>query len=135
MCGIAGWIEKDCVMTDRREKLRAMSETLERRGPDENGMYLNGDTALCEAAASAPSFLKLVSLGVPFPANEYGEYVGYQTDHDTRRRATSAGPLTSKYMTEPWKIPFAAGAYPYWIMRWLPASLPMKTAWQRWMCI
>lgn len=61
---------------------------------------VNGDTALCEAAASAPSFLKLVSLGVPFPANEYGEYVGYQTDHDTRRRAASAGPLTSKYMTE-----------------------------------
>ena len=61
---------------------------------------VNGDTALCEAAASAPSFLKLVSLGVPFPANEYGEYVGYQTDHDTRCRAASAGPLTSKYMTE-----------------------------------
>jgi succinate dehydrogenase/fumarate reductase flavoprotein subunit len=61
---------------------------------------VNGDTALCEAAASAPCFLKLASLGVPFPANEYGEYVGYQTDHDTRRRATSAGPLTSKYMTE-----------------------------------
>ena len=61
---------------------------------------VNGDTALCEAAASAPSFLKLASLGVPFPTNEYGEYVGYQTDHDTRRRATSAGPLTSKYMTE-----------------------------------
>ena len=61
---------------------------------------MNGDTALCEAAASAPSFLKLVSLGVHFPANEYGEYVGYQTDHDTFRRASSAGPLTSKYMTE-----------------------------------
>ena len=64
-------------------------------GPD-----VNGDTALCEAAASAPSFIKLCALGVPFPTNEYGEYVGYQTDHDTRRRATSAGPLTSKYMTE-----------------------------------
>ena len=61
---------------------------------------VNGDTALCEAAASAPSFFKLVSLGVPFPTNEYGEYAGYQTDHDTRRRATSAGPLTSRYMTE-----------------------------------
>ena len=61
---------------------------------------VNGDTALCEAVASAPSFLKLASLGVPFPTNEFGEYVGYQTDHDTRRRATSAGPLTSKYMTE-----------------------------------
>ena len=64
-------------------------------GPD-----VNGDTALCEAAASAPSFFKLCALGVPFPTNEFGEYVGYQTDHDTRRRAASAGPLTSKFMTE-----------------------------------
>lgn len=60
----------------------------------------NGDTALCEAAYSARCFYKLVSLGVPFPVNEYGEYVGYQTDHDVRRRATSAGPLTSRFMTE-----------------------------------
>src|SRR5699024_8741485 len=56
--------------------------------------------ALCEAAGSARAFFKLVGLGVPFPDNEMGEYVGYQTDHDTRRRATSAGPLTSRYMTE-----------------------------------
>ena len=61
---------------------------------------VNGDTALCEAAGSAPCFLRLASLGVPFPTNEYGEYVGYQTDHDTRRRASSVGPLTSKCMTE-----------------------------------
>lgn len=61
---------------------------------------VNGDTALCEAAYSARCFYKLVSLGVPFPVNDYGEYVGYQTDHDTRRRATSAGPLTSRFMTE-----------------------------------
>ncbi len=40
MCGIAGWIEKDCMMTERRETLQAMSETLTRRGPDENGIYL-----------------------------------------------------------------------------------------------
>ena len=46
MCGIAGWIEKDCNMTDRGKALKAMSETLERRGPDENGIYINGDTAL-----------------------------------------------------------------------------------------
>ena len=61
---------------------------------------VNGDTALCEAASSAACFFKLCALGVPFPVNEFGEYAGYQTDHDTRRRATSAGPLTSKYMTE-----------------------------------
>ncbi len=61
---------------------------------------VNGDTALCEAAGSAQSFFKLVQLGVRFPTNEYGEFVGYRTDHDTRGRATSAGPLTSRRMTE-----------------------------------
>jgi succinate dehydrogenase/fumarate reductase flavoprotein subunit len=61
---------------------------------------VDGDIALCEAAGSAQCFFKLVSLGVPFPQNSLGEYVGYQTDHDERRRATSAGPLTSRYMTE-----------------------------------
>lgn len=61
---------------------------------------VNGDTALCEAAASAKCFFKLCALGVPFPTNQYGEYVGYQTDHDVHRRATSVGPLTSRLMTE-----------------------------------
>jgi len=55
---------------------------------------------LAEAAGSVQAFMKLVQLGVPFPTNEYGEFIGYQTDHDTRGRATSAGPLTSKLMTE-----------------------------------
>jgi len=64
------------------------------------GRCVNGDTALVEAACSAKSFIKLSNLGVPFPTNIYGEYVGYMTDHDIHKRATSAGPLTSKYMTE-----------------------------------
>lgn len=64
------------------------------------GGGVNGDTALAEAAGSVRSFLKLNLLGVPFPTNAYGEFVGYKTDHDPRQRATSAGPLTSKYMTE-----------------------------------
>ncbi len=64
------------------------------------GKSVNGDTALTEAACSVKSFIKLANLGVPFPTNEYGEYVGYMTDHDIHKRATSAGPLTSKYMTE-----------------------------------
>lgn len=45
------------------------------------GEGVNGDTALAEAAGSVRSFLKLADLGVPFPTNRYGEYVGYQTDH------------------------------------------------------
>ena len=61
---------------------------------------VDGDTALCEAALSARCFMHLVELGVPFPVNRYGEYVGYKTDHDPFARATSAGPLTSKFMTE-----------------------------------
>ena len=64
------------------------------------GQAVDGDIALCEAAASAGGFFHLAQLGVPFPTNEYGEYVGYKTDHDPFRRATSAGPYTSKLMTE-----------------------------------
>lgn len=78
---------------DEGDSVGEMAQTLKREDVD-------GDTALCEAAGSAACFLKLAGLGVPFPMNEYGEYVGYQTDHDVRRRASSAGPLTSKYMTE-----------------------------------
>jgi len=65
-----------------------------------DGGGVNGDTALAEAAGSVRAFMKLVNMGVPFPTNIYGEYVGYKTDHDTRQRATSCGPLTSKIMTE-----------------------------------
>ena len=61
---------------------------------------MHGDLALVEAAGSAKGFYKLVSLGVPFPSDMYGEYTGYRTDHDERKRATSCGPLTSKYMYE-----------------------------------
>ena len=63
------------------------------------GKAVDGDIALCEAALSAPSFLRLVELGLPFPVNRYGEYVGYKTDHDPRNRATSIGPYTSREMT------------------------------------
>lgn len=61
---------------------------------------VDGDNALCEAALSARCFINLCELGVEFPVNRYGEYVGYKTDHDPYERATSAGPLTSKFMTE-----------------------------------
>ncbi|NMA94841.1 MAG: FAD-binding protein, partial [Clostridiales bacterium] len=64
------------------------------------GGAMHGDIALVEAALSAKCFYKLVNIGVPFPHNRYGEYVGYKTDHDPRQRATSCGPLTSKFMTE-----------------------------------
>ncbi len=62
------------------------------------GGSMHGDIALCEAQNSARAFYHLVSLGVPFPHDRFGAYVGYKTDHDPRQRATSAGPLTSQLM-------------------------------------
>lgn len=79
---------------DAADSVRHMAEDLFACGS------VDGDTALCEAALSARCFLHLCELGVPFPVNRYGEYVGYKTDHDPAARATSAGPLTSKFMTE-----------------------------------
>lgn len=64
------------------------------------GQCADGDQALCEAALSARCFFALTELGVPFPCTEHGEFMGYKTDHDRGRRATSAGPYTSKLMTE-----------------------------------
>lgn len=78
----------------RGDSVSAMARTLF------DGGSVNGDTALAEAAGSARSFFKLVQLGVPFPCDAYGQYVGYQTDHDSTHRATSAGPYTSRLMTQ-----------------------------------
>src|SRR5919112_814368 len=65
-----------------------------------SGGAMDGDNALAEAALSSRSFTRLVDLGVPFPQNRYGEFIGYKTDHDPRRRATSVGPYTSRTMVE-----------------------------------
>ncbi len=79
---------------DSPDSVRNMAENLFAGGS------VDGDNALCEAALSARCFMNLCELGVPFPTNRYGEYIGYKTDHDPYARATSAGPLTSKFMTE-----------------------------------
>jgi succinate dehydrogenase/fumarate reductase flavoprotein subunit len=42
--------------------------------------------------------MHLVNLGVPFPRDRYGQFIGYKTDHDPRQRATSVGPYTSRDM-------------------------------------
>lgn len=65
-----------------------------------SGGSMDGDIALAEAATSVKAYLKLEGLGVSFPQNEYGEFVGYKTDHDPYTRASSVGPYTSKEMTE-----------------------------------
>ena len=63
-----------------------------------SGGAMHGDIALVEAALSPIAFSYLVSLGVRFPHDAYGRYVGYRTDHSEKRRATSAGPYTSRDM-------------------------------------
>jgi len=60
-----------------------------------SGGSMHGDLALVEASLSARAFIHLVNLGVPFPRDAYGQFVGYKTDHDPRQRATSIGPYTS----------------------------------------
>ncbi|MEA2013607.1 MAG: FAD-binding protein, partial [Verrucomicrobiota bacterium] len=63
-----------------------------------DGGSMHGDLALVEATLSGRAFLNLVNLGVPFPRDKYGQFVGYKTDHDPLQRATSVGPYTSKEM-------------------------------------
>lgn len=65
-----------------------------------DGGSMHGDIALAEAAGSIEEFFHLVRIGVEFPRTELGMYPGYQTDNDTRQRATSVGPYTSREMVE-----------------------------------
>src|SRR5512136_1886962 len=83
---------KICLSGDEPDSPRQMARDLAAGG------CMHGDLALCEAQHSAQAFYRLVQLGVPFPHDAYGAYVGYRTDHDPRGRATSAGPLTSHLM-------------------------------------
>ena len=60
----------------------------------------HGDNALAEGIGSLRGFYNLVEAGVPFPHEPHGAFIGYKTDHDPYERATSAGPKTSKFMSE-----------------------------------
>jgi succinate dehydrogenase/fumarate reductase flavoprotein subunit len=60
----------------------------------------HGDLALAEGINSLREFYHLVSAGVAFPTDSMGAFIGYKTDHDPAERATSAGPKTSRYMSE-----------------------------------
>ena len=65
-----------------------------------DGGAMHGDLALIESLGSLEGFYHLAAIGVPFPHNYLGGYVGYKTDHDPLQRATSVGPWTSKQMVE-----------------------------------
>ncbi len=81
-----------------------------------DGGATDGDIALAEAALSTRCFYALTELGVPFPCDRYGRFVGYRTDHDPAGRASSVGPYTSRAMTQKLQaaalaagVPVAAG--------------------------
>ena len=63
-----------------------------------SGGAMHGDIALIEATNSLTEFFHLIQLGVPFPYDKYGGFVGYKTDNDPKQRATSIGPFTSQKM-------------------------------------
>jgi succinate dehydrogenase/fumarate reductase flavoprotein subunit len=60
----------------------------------------HGDNALAEGIGSLRGFYHLVEVGVPFPHDPWGAFIGYKTDHDPYERATSAGPKTSRFMSQ-----------------------------------
>ncbi len=63
-----------------------------------SGGAMHGDIALIESTNSIREFFHLVQLGVSFPYDKYGGFVGYKTDNDPKQRATSIGPYTSQEM-------------------------------------
>ena len=64
------------------------------------GGCCHGDLALAEAIGSLREFYHLVQVGVPFPTDSMGGFIGYKTDNDPFERATSAGPKTSRLMSQ-----------------------------------
>lgn len=45
MCGIAGWLDRYEDLSEKTSIIERMSQTLEKRGPDENGVFWTGSTA------------------------------------------------------------------------------------------
>jgi succinate dehydrogenase/fumarate reductase flavoprotein subunit len=60
----------------------------------------HSDLAMAEGIGSLREFYHLVQAGVAFPTDSMGSFIGYKTDHDPAERATSAGPKTSRFMSE-----------------------------------
>ena len=58
----------------------------------------DGDLALVEAALSSQCFYHVAELGLAFPQNEYGEYIGQGTGGENARRSFSCGPDTAGQM-------------------------------------
>lgn len=47
MCGIAGWLDRYEDLSEKTSIIERMSQTLEKRGPDENGVFLDREHGVC----------------------------------------------------------------------------------------
>ena len=47
MCGIAGWLDRYVDLSEKNLIISNMSKTLSKRGPDENGEYINRENGVC----------------------------------------------------------------------------------------
>ena len=47
MCGIAGWLDRYEDLSEKTSIRERMSQTLEKRGPDENGVFLDREHGVC----------------------------------------------------------------------------------------
>ena len=60
----------------------------------------DGDLALVEASMSTQCFYRLADFGLPFPRNNYGEYIGRKLSGDSSRRSFSCGANTTAQIHE-----------------------------------
>jgi len=89
---------KMAVESQPADSARAFADALTANG------CCHQDLAFVEAVGSLREFYHLVQAGVAFPHDALGNYVGYKTDHDPLGRATSAGPLTSRFMSQCFQV-------------------------------
>ena len=74
---------------------------------------MHGDLALVEAALSTQEFFHLVQIGVPFPHNAYGGYVGYKTD-TIEQRARPPVRTSNQMYAKLWNGTEGRYTYPRW---------------------
>lgn len=69
MCGIVGWVDFERDLTGERPVLQAMTDTLARRGVDDQGLWIGGNAAL---GHTRTAIIDLEGGAQPFVAEEDG---------------------------------------------------------------
>lgn len=72
MCGIVGWVDLGRDLSDQRQVVRAMTDTMALRGVDDSGLWLRGGAALGHARTAV---IDVAGGAQPFVIDEGGEPV------------------------------------------------------------